>query len=516
MVSAEELEIACKLLATRILDREIKDAGVLGESLDLCLFFVEAPHPRLRALRIATGDSHRARVLLEKLREPKTAWQDGETSRLVRARLAGARLVAIEKIAGERMLVLSFRSHDGEKLELVAECFGPRGNWHLLDAKKRILCQARRPGKARSNFVVGQCYEPPKAHTTKPEGPTKPEGTRAEELPRLPDDANAWLEEKAHAYQRLDDERKFDSLCQELVRRLEREEKALRGREKGLLSRRKAEEGHGEKQKDAELLLTVQDGNRRGLRVITVQDWYDEGKEREIQIETKLSIRENAERLFDRARRLREGAVHTETLLTDCKERLANIAAWREELDDIITSVSGGSGSSDRSVAAVHDFAARIGPLLRPSQKKSGRRKKLPETARRPYRSYVCSEGFGIYVGRSTSDNDRLSLSIARGNDIWMHIGGGHAGSHVVIRLDRGKTASLESLLDGATLAVHFSKARGHGEALVIYTPAKFVRKRKGMKPGAVEVQRFKTLSIRQDSQRLARLLATAKKEDQA
>ena len=73
----------------------------------------------------------------------------------------------------------------------------------------------------------------------------------------------------------------------------------------------------------------------------------------------------------------------------------------------------------------------------------------------------------------------------------------------------REKTASLETLLDAAALAAHFSKARGRGSVEVIYTPRKFVRKPKGMKPGAVTVERSKSVRVQPDAERLGRVLAT-------
>ena len=84
---------------------------------------------------------------------------------------------------------------------------------------------------------------------------------------------------------------------------------------------------------------------------------------------------------------------------------------------------------------------------------------------------------------------------IAKGNDIWMHVHG-FAGSHVVIRLLRGKTASLDDLTSAAALAVHYSKRRGHGRCEVSYTPRKYVRKGRRMAPGAVTLDRFKVLTL--------------------
>jgi predicted ribosome quality control (RQC) complex YloA/Tae2 family protein len=125
-------------------------------------------------------------------------------------------------------------------------------------------------------------------------------------------------------------------------------------------------------------------------------------------------------------------------------------------------------------------------------------------------RRFASAEGYDILVGRDNEQNDRLTLRIANGNDLWLHVGGGRAGSHVVVRLPKGKTASLETLLDAGTLAVHFSKARGERTIDVVYTACKHVRKPKGLPPGAVVPSHTKTITVRLDEARLRRLLDSA------
>jgi predicted ribosome quality control (RQC) complex YloA/Tae2 family protein len=100
-------------------------------------------------------------------------------------------------------------------------------------------------------------------------------------------------------------------------------------------------------------------------------------------------------------------------------------------------------------------------------------------------------------------------MRIARGNDLWLHVGGGFAGSHVVVKLPKQKTASLETLLDAGQIAVHFSKARGAKTCEVLYTPRKFVGKQKGAPTGQVTVTRGKTILIGADPERLRRVLNT-------
>jgi len=123
------------------------------------------------------------------------------------------------------------------------------------------------------------------------------------------------------------------------------------------------------------------------------------------------------------------------------------------------------------------------------------------------FRRFRTQEGLDVLVGRDDRQNDRLTTRIARGDDVWMHVGRGYAGSHVLIRVPKGKSASLESLLDGATLAVHFSKVRGAATEEVIYAAARNVRKAKGLPPGKVLATRTRSIRVRLEQDRLQRLL---------
>ena len=75
---------------------------------------------------------------------------------------------------------------------------------------------------------------------------------------------------------------------------------------------------------------------------------------------------------------------------------------------------------------------------------------------RRGPRVFHSEDGREILVARSRRENERLTLSIARGNDYWLHLAD-WPGPHVVVRAPKGEVGE-GALLDAAHLAVHFSK----------------------------------------------------------
>ena len=99
----------------------------------------------------------------------------------------------------------------------------------------------------------------------------------------------------------------------------------------------------------------------------------------------------------------------------------------------------------------------------------------------------------------------RAHVQVANGNDFWFHVRD-YPGSHVVIRA-RDQLPE-ETLLDAATLAVHFSRGKAGGKRDVSWTRRKFVAKARGAPAGQVLLSTHKTIHLRVEPDRLARLLA--------
>src|SRR5213593_3280702 len=78
----------------------------------------------------------------------------------------------------------------------------------------------------------------------------------------------------------------------------------------------------------------------------------------------------------------------------------------------------------------------------------------------RPYRTVVV-DGFEVLIGRGDEENDFLTFEVAAPEDFWLHVAGGVAGSHVVIRNpDKHETLPDEIVRRAAELAAWHSKAR--------------------------------------------------------
>jgi predicted ribosome quality control (RQC) complex YloA/Tae2 family protein len=113
----------------------------------------------------------------------------------------------------------------------------------------------------------------------------------------------------------------------------------------------------------------------------------------------------------------------------------------------------------------------------------------------KPYRTFVI-DGFEVLVGRGDADNDELTFRIAKPRDLWLHVAGGTAGSHVVIKNPDNEAVPRGVIERAAALAGWYSKARASGKVVVHYCRASAVKKPRGAPAGLVELRSFKSVRV--------------------
>ncbi|MGC8827557.1 MAG: NFACT RNA binding domain-containing protein [Anaerolineae bacterium] len=101
-------------------------------------------------------------------------------------------------------------------------------------------------------------------------------------------------------------------------------------------------------------------------------------------------------------------------------------------------------------------------------------------------------DGFQILVGRSSRQNDYLTFTLARGDDLWFHARD-IAGAHVILRT-AGRAPTPAAIQRAAELAAYYSSARHNTRVLVDYTLCRHVRRRPGGRPGQVFYRRETTI----------------------
>jgi predicted ribosome quality control (RQC) complex YloA/Tae2 family protein len=114
----------------------------------------------------------------------------------------------------------------------------------------------------------------------------------------------------------------------------------------------------------------------------------------------------------------------------------------------------------------------------------------------RPYRLFLV-EGHEVLVGRGAVENDQLTFKVAAPRDLWLHVGGGTPGSHVVIRNPDNVTLPKAVIERAAELCAWFSKARNAGWLEVHVCRVADVSKPPGSPAGRVAIRRFERVKVK-------------------
>ena len=366
-------------------------------------------------------------------------------------------------------------SKAGERLSLVVELF-PRGpHIELVDAERKILASldAKR---------VGTTYELP----------PKPERSRDDEPGEAPAGTlyNYVLDER---YAEVDAAELFEADKRQLLSQLKRERRRLRRLVERL--ERDVEQGRQwqELARYGELLKTTLSTRGAGRTELNVQD-FSSGETVTVPLDSKLGVRENMEAYFKRSRKLRRTLEKAEREIGSGRARLAEVEHACEAAERV------------ESAGELERFLDERGLKLKPRQAVKARpRAGAKEKPAEEFRYFLSAVGKKVYVGRSQTENDRLTISFARGHDLWLHCHD-YAGSHVVVPLKRNEEADRETLLDAATLALAYSKAKRAGSGEVLYTQRRYVSKPKRLPPGKVYVSTHKTMHVKLDEARLRKI----------
>jgi predicted ribosome quality control (RQC) complex YloA/Tae2 family protein len=417
---------------------------------------------------------------------------------LLRARVLGARFAGARILGDDRQLALRLEGAEGAS-ELLLSILGGRSNVYLLDAEGRVDGWLRPLDATLRGLARGAPFRgPPSAAPA--EGEDRFAGVPEHAL-LAAIEAHYAREEATHG---------AEDLARRIETALAREASSLARKEAALRADVAAGGDPDAEARAGELLKLALREVRPGATQVTVRDPAS-GEAVEVELDPALSPARNLERHFQRARKARRRAERAATELGALAARAEALAAQREALAAL-------RAATPLDVAALEALAAgpplsdllsrrergALAPAAAPPRPKPGPFDDLPARLRpRRYRSH---DGLEIWVGRSDEGNDHLSTRLARGNDVFLHVGA--AGSHVVLRTEGRRDAPQESLLEACELAVHFSKLRGAGRAPVLVAACKDVSKPRGAKPGLVHVRGGRELVLRHEPARLSRVLA--------
>ena len=471
---------------------------------------------------------------------------------LLRKRLVGSRIASIEQMGLDRTVRFSFSGRDELMDEsvcaLVVELMGKHGNAFLLDENGLILDCLRHIGVGAEALRV--CLPNVKYEALPPQEKKDPLGATAEELstvdsPRalmngymgvsrqiatllLPDDlpeeqrgqhlfdafqalkagrlspclvpgvgpapfrptgrADAvpfpTLSEAYDAWYRARDVRirmlrETGSLRATLEHALKRCENKISAFSNDLLS--EAEENR--LRLNGELLLSFHGDRPKGAEAVAVENYYEYPPVKvTVRLDPALSVAENAARYFKRYQKLKAARAYAEGEMDRLREEQLYLQSQLLALNNC---------ENGDDVREIRQELIRE-RYIRPSPTKGAAR---PKAVKSTPLLFLSSAGLPIYVGKNNEQNDRLTRN-APPDALWLHVKDA-AGSHVIV--DSKGMPDRQTLLEAATLAVHFSSQRSGASVPVDYVPRRYVKKPSGSKPGFVIFTNQRTVLVTPD-----------------
>jgi predicted ribosome quality control (RQC) complex YloA/Tae2 family protein len=201
-----------------------------------------------------------------------------------------------------------------------------------------------------------------------------------------------------------------------------------------------------------------------------------------IALEPGLTPTKNAERYFDRAKKSRHRSEESGERKEELERRRVSAQSLLTTLEDI--------DEPDEYKEFLSRHANQLAELGYKLESKTSTKRE----EQFPFRVFTVSGGFQVWAGKSSENNDLLTMKYAKQDDLWFHARGA-SGSHVVLKVGtaNGNPSKL-AIQQAAGVAAYYSKMKSAKLVPVAMTERKYVRKPKGAKAGSVVLEREKTI----------------------
>lgn len=427
----------------------------------------------------------------------------------LRSHIEGGRIIGISQEPEDRIIYIMMQKA-GQAYTLVIALTGHQANVHVLNEEKSVLRSLR-----ESRLTVGDAYQPPALRPgnqkLSPPSPPVPDPLPPDEAvlhtpgvaekmnpDAVPQEKNLAFEtrypvsaELEARYGQWEQEEGRNSLLQQQLAQDRKALKQANRKIQALQEDGQRTERFREYARYGELLKSHLQEIKKGQEAITLVDYYDPNLPAlTLPLNPSKDAVWNMEDYFKKYQKYVGAQEHLHPRVEQARQEVGR-------LERKLTQLKQGILDPDLSSPPQHSRGASVPSVTPPP--------KIKPAPAREYRMFTSADGLPILVGKTAKENDYLTFKVAKPDDLWLHARG-TPGSHVVVRLEKGSAVPPETLKDAATLTLWFSDLRKSGKGEVIYTLRKFVKKVKGQKPGAVMVDREKSVWIELKEERLARL----------
>lgn len=203
-----------------------------------------------------------------------------------------------------------------------------------------------------------------------------------------------------------------------------------------------------------------------------------------IKLDPTLTPLENAQRYFERYDKAKRALEDVPRLVKETRHELA----FLEQLD------------TDLELAANWPEIDEVQQALQGKGYWRGKpTKRMTGSGQSAPLKVVTKDGFVIWVGRNSRQNEQVTFGKGGGQDLWLHARD-VPGAHVVIKFDGRKTP--DSVIEqAAALAGYYSARRSDAKVPVDVTHVMYVKKIKGAGQGMVTYRNEETLNVQPRSE---------------
>ena len=239
----------------------------------------------------------------------------------------------------------------------------------------------------------------------------------------------------------------------------------------------------GKYKKYGDLLYTYNVDDTKGENSITLLD-YETEKDIIIPLDPKYDGKSNARKHFQKYNKLKKGQIYIQEQIQICEKEIDYFEGILEQLDQ-----------ADFNTALEIKDELIQGEYIKDNKKKNKNKNNKKNNKIKTYT--IDYKGTLISFGKNNIQNDNLTWTVAKRNEIWLHAKDYH-GSHVVIHKDN---PNEEELRLAANIAAYYSQGRYSSSVPVIHCKVKDLKKIPGSKPGTVQLTNYQTIYIDPDEE---------------
>jgi len=252
---------------------------------------------------------------------------------------------------------------------------------------------------------------------------------------------------------------------------------------------------------------------KKGDSFLVAENFYEPAQSTvKIPIDEALTAQQNAQRYYKKYAKQKKTIEHTQILLAENEKQLsyiksialslsapldsADIAEILLELDALRLTRKQVSNSQSKSHSSKPNSPMSL-RFARSAGAQRGNPAKIKLPASKPLTYQV--QNYTILVGKNNAQNDRLTFSTAKADDLWLHTKAIHS-AHTIILNPSGSEITDEVLTIAAEITAHYSEAKNSTKVPVDYALRKHVKKPSGSPLGFVTYTNHKTILVNPNS----------------